>query len=61
MEDRTVESHLVWEIDKLEMAIQALEYSEKGYDIVQLREFWVSAASNIKDKDLLRFMKIFKI
>jgi len=52
------EAKLVREIDKLEMALQALEYEEEGYDRGKLSEFWESARQTINDP---RIKAIFKI
>ncbi len=47
------ESVLLHEIDKLEMAIQAIKYSNEGFSKENLREFIDSARKGIDSKDLL--------
>ncbi len=55
----TEEAKLVKSIDKLEMAIQAIEYIDEGYDKKKLEQFIKSAINDIKDKELLRILKNF--
>jgi putative hydrolase of HD superfamily len=49
----TKESNLLHEIDKLEMAIQALKYSSQGFSDEKLGLFIDSAKKEIKSKELL--------
>jgi putative hydrolase of HD superfamily len=49
----TKESVLLHEIDKLEMAIQAVKYSSEGFSNEKLGLFIDSAKSEIKSKELL--------
>ena len=48
----TAESVFVHEIDKLEMAFQAIEYLKKGYSESNLRTFIDTAKSEIKNENL---------
>ncbi|KON27872.1 hypothetical protein AC481_03555 [miscellaneous Crenarchaeota group archaeon SMTZ-80] len=56
----TDEARLVNSIDKLEMAIQAIEYIRDGYDENNLRKFIISAEKSIKDPQILRMLKNLK-
>ena len=47
------ESVLMHEIDRLEMAIQAIKYSSEGFSKENLQEFIDSARKGINSKDLL--------
>ncbi|MGI0066512.1 MAG: HD domain-containing protein [Nitrosotalea sp.] len=49
----TKESVLLHEIDKLEMAIQAVKYSSEGFSNEKLSEFINSAKKEIKSKELV--------
>jgi putative hydrolase of HD superfamily len=51
------ESRLVRDIDKLEMALQAFEYSREGYPPEKLIEFMESARSSIRDGQLLALVE----
>ncbi|MDW8045492.1 MAG: HD domain-containing protein [Nitrososphaerota archaeon] len=46
---KSEESRLVWELDKFEMALQACEYFNEGYDWDKLMEFFTSAERRVKD------------
>lgn len=54
-EQQTIEAQFVYQLDKLEMAIQAYEY-EKVHNI-DLEEFFESAHSVVRDKYLLGILK----
>ncbi|MCP8311273.1 MAG: HD domain-containing protein [Candidatus Methylarchaceae archaeon HK01M] len=54
------EAKLVREMDKLEMALQALEYEEEGYDRERLSEFWETARQAIKDPEAKVIFKVIK-
>ncbi|MCP8303867.1 MAG: HD domain-containing protein [archaeon] len=56
----SVEAKLVREIDKLEMALQALEYEEEGYDRERLSEFWESAGRAINDPEVKAIFELIK-
>lgn len=53
LQAETKESILLHEIDKLEMAVQAIKYSSEGFSIEKLGSFIESARNNIKSKELL--------
>jgi len=46
----SAESRIAYDIDKLEMIIQALEYEKKGYSSSSLDTFWNSVQEQIKTK-----------
>jgi putative hydrolase of HD superfamily len=52
-ENKTRESMLLHDIDKLEMAIQAAKYSSEGFFDEKLRTFVDSARKEIKSKEIL--------
>lgn len=54
------EAELVHQVDKLEMALQASDYVQKGYDSDLLRQFFESAIMHVKDKGLLRILNSLK-
>ena len=54
------EAALVHQIDKLEMALQANDYLQKGYDAALLRQFFDSASIHVKDKTLLGILNSLK-
>lgn len=54
-EQKTKEAQFVYQLDKLEMAMQAYEY-EKEHD-VNLEEFFESARSVVKIKSLVRILE----
>jgi len=54
------EAVLVHQIDKLEMALQANDYLQKGYDAALLRQFFDSASIHVKDKTLLGILNSLK-
>jgi putative hydrolase of HD superfamily len=56
----TDEARLMKSLDKFEMAIQALEYIDEGYDVTKLGCFIDSAKDGLKDKQLLRILKNLK-
>ena len=60
LEGATAEAVLATDIDKLEMALQALEYERQGYPREKLEEFWRYVDENIKTpigQDLLRALR----
>lgn len=56
----TDEARLIKSLDKFEMAIQALEYIDEGYNETKLGHFIDSAKDNLEDKQLLRILKNLK-
>jgi len=54
------EAVLVHQIDKLEMALQARDYLQKGYDVNLLKQFFNSAIIHVKDKTLLGILNSLK-
>lgn len=56
----TDEARLMKSLDKFEMAIQALEYIDEGYDGTKLEHFIDSAKDGLEDKQLLRILKNLK-
>jgi putative hydrolase of HD superfamily len=56
VKSETKESVLLHEIDKLEMAIQAVKYSSEGFSNEKLGLFIDSAKSEIKSKELLEIL-----
>ena len=57
--ERSEEAKILKQIDKLEMAMQALEY-ERDNDPRKLDEFWINAEKYIKDERLLEFFRYLK-
>jgi putative hydrolase of HD superfamily len=60
MEGATSEAVLATDIDKLEMALQALEYERQGYPREKLEEFWRYVDENVKTpigQDILRVLR----
>jgi putative hydrolase of HD superfamily len=57
LDGKSEEAHLVRQLDKLEMAIQAREYSLELPDPSATREFWVSASKHVSDDDLVAILK----
>jgi len=55
----TPESRFIYQLDKLEMVLQAYEY-EKKHDM-QLPEFWSYVEDKIKDPKLLEILDILKV
>lgn len=53
-EQKTPESKLLKELDKLEMVIQAQEYERQGHK--NLEEFWTNATKHITDAQLTRML-----
>ncbi len=58
--EKTKNNRMVKEIDKLDMAIQALYYKLKGFDKDKLAEFIASADKSIKNKNLRKILTIVK-
>jgi len=52
----SLEARLLEEIDKLEMALQALEYKQEGYAVKALDQFLRTAHDNVHDVDLKALM-----
>ena len=50
------EAVLMHEIDRLEMAIQALKYNSEGYPMEKLALFFESARKGIKSKEILEIL-----
>jgi putative hydrolase of HD superfamily len=59
-EKSSKEAVLIHQLDKLEMALQASDYVEKGYSSELLKQFFDSAASHLKDKALLVLLHSLK-
>ena len=55
-EKTSKESLLMHEIDRLEMAIQALKYNAEGYPQEKLALFFESARKDIKSKEILEIL-----
>ncbi len=53
---KSPEAKAVWEIDKLEMALQALEYEKEGYPKKDFDEFWATAKGQIENKELKKIL-----
>lgn len=51
-EQKTPEAKFLKQIDKLEMAIQALEYEQKGYSAKKLDQFWENAEKYLEGQSL---------
>lgn len=51
-EQKTPEAKFLKQIDKLEMALQALEYEQKGYPAHLFDEFWENAEKYLERKEL---------
>jgi len=58
LEQKTIESNIAKQIDKLEMVLQALEYMEEGYDKEALSIFFDSSKEIFKDED---FKKLYDL
>ena len=56
----TDEAKLIKSLDKFEMAIQASEYIDQGYDGTKLEHFIDSAKDGLEDKQLLRILTNLK-
>ncbi len=54
---RSREAQLVHELDKLEMALQANEYTKGGIEAKKLKEFYESSRVGIKDPMLRRLLE----
>lgn len=57
---RSQESQILKEIDKLDMAIQALYYKNRGYPKKKLEEFILSAEKYIKSPNLRKILEEVK-
>lgn len=51
-EQKTPEAKFLKQIDKLEMALQALEYEQQGYSSSRLNQFWENAEKYLEGKEL---------
>ena len=60
LEGMSPEAVLVSQIDKLEMAMQAQEYADRGHDPRSLREFFRTARRSVKDRELRRMLLILE-
>ena len=54
-EQQTLESQIIMQLDKLDAAIQALEYEKMGYDVT---EFYPYTLSKIQDPVLIKILKL---
>lgn len=50
------ESRLVRQLDKVEMAVQAWEYSNASGEMSSAKEFWSSARAHVTDGELLKLL-----
>jgi len=55
----TDEAHLLRQIDKLEMALQATEYAKSGFTKSQIASFLESAKTEVMDSDLQKILSKF--
>jgi putative hydrolases of HD superfamily len=55
-EGKTEESVLLHDIDRLEMAVQAIKYFSEGHPKAKIEEFLESARKEIKSKELLEIL-----
>ncbi len=55
-EGKTNESMLLHDIDRLEMAVQAVKYFSEGYPKDKLQEFIESARKEIKSKEIIEIL-----
>lgn len=51
-EQKTPEAKFLKQIDKLEMALQALEYEQQGYSVKRLDQFWENAEKYLEGQSL---------
>jgi putative hydrolase of HD superfamily len=56
-EKKTVEAKWLKNLDKLEMALQALDYELEGYSPKKLNEFWEDAERKITEPEVLQILK----
>jgi len=56
-EQKSEEAKFLKQIDKIEMAIQALEYQEEGNDPKSLVQFWENAGKHLKGTNLEMLFK----
>ncbi|NWG08852.1 MAG: HD domain-containing protein [Nitrososphaerales archaeon] len=56
----SLEARLVRDLDKLDMALQALRYEEEGYDKNKLSEFWDSVETSITNPEVRLFLNSVK-
>ena len=50
--EKSAEGRLVYELDKMELALQANQYSKQGIEATRLKEFYESSRTTIKDPRL---------
>jgi putative hydrolase of HD superfamily len=55
---KSEEAKIAFQVEKLEMIFQALEYMEEGYDKEKLKDFFIYDEKNIEDKDLREIFMI---
>jgi putative hydrolase of HD superfamily len=60
IEEKTEESRLIKQIDRLEMLFQALEYEKEGYDKKRLERFWTHKKEIFVDPDLKKIFDLLK-
>ncbi len=60
-ERKTEEAKFVFELDKMEMLLQAFEYEHRHKkDKINLLEFWKSVENNVKDPKMIKIIEILK-
>lgn len=59
-EQKTRESKIVKLLDKLEMAIQALEYEKEGYSSDLFEEFWENTEKYLKNSELEEYLRLLQ-
>ncbi len=57
---RTREAILANDIDKFEMALQAYEYEQDGWDPSKLEVFWTTAKNEIKTSEILSLLHLLE-
>jgi putative hydrolases of HD superfamily len=57
LEQKTPESRLVRQADRLEMLMQALEYEESGYNKDKLQTFWDSIGENLEYEEFNKILE----
>ena len=55
--EKSAEGRLVHELDKMELALQANQYSKQGIEATRLKEFYESSRTAIKDPRLKRVLE----
>lgn len=59
-ERKTEEAKIAYQVEKLEMIIQALEYMEEGYDKEKLESFFKNEKEKFIDKDMKMLFEILE-